>query len=621
MDDLSDKRPNRIAPVLLVTLGIVFILWVSQQGFEQGGGREATGTEAATAEPGETPSPAISPAAAVGESLPVLVHDFPDGLIVLSLVEHTRAHLFLYHPQNLPLTRITHGDWDDIHPAASPDGGRIAFSSNRGGRWDLYVLDLGDGNLEQITDTPEYDGAPSWSPDGQFLAYETLVEDQLDILITELAGTAESIRLTDDPAADHSPAWSPVGRQIAFVSARSGEPEIWLADLQNTDERFTNLSANPEGAEDRPRWSADGGQLAWASVEAGLHVLYLSTDLVSGQARPAGSGTWPTFSPDGATLLTVLDAPLRQFLAAYPAGSPDLVSLPPLALPGRVRGIDWAGLRIPVSLPAAFRAAAEATPAPLWIPATAAATAAVPGRSLLVSLGDVDAPDPRLLEEVDEAFNALRARAAARLGWDLLATLENAYVSISSPLPPGLGNDWLYTGRAFALDGAVAQAGWIVLVREDYGVQTYWRVYVRARLQDGSQGEPLRLPPFDLNARFLGDPEIYENGGVRLDDVPGGYWVDFTALAAEYGWERLPALLNWRAFFQGARYNAFVFTGGLEWEAAMLDLYPPEALITASPITPVTPTLTPTRTATPSRTPSPTITPTATISPSPTLDE
>ncbi|HUF39415.1 MAG TPA: hypothetical protein VMN57_12895, partial [Anaerolineales bacterium] len=433
MDDLSDKRPNRIAPVLLVTLGIVFILWVSQQGFEQGGGREATGTEAATAEPGETPSPAISPAAAVGESLPVLVHDFPDGLIVLSLVEHTRAHLFLYHPQNLPLTRITHGDWDDIHPAASPDGGRIAFSSNRGGRWDLYVLDLGDGNLEQITDTPEYDGAPSWSPDGQFLAYETLVEDQLDILITELAGTAESIRLTDDPAADHSPAWSPVGRQIAFVSARSGEPEIWLADLQNTDERFINLSANPEGAEDRPRWSADGEKLAWASVDAGLHVLYLSTDLVSGQARPAGSGTWPTFSPDGATLLTVLDAPLRQFLAAYPAGSPDLVSLPPLALPGRVRGIDWAGLRIPVSLPAAFLAAAEATPAPLWIPATAAATAAVPGRSLLVSLGDVDAPDPRLLEEVDEAFNALRARAAARLGWDLLATLENAYVSISAP--------------------------------------------------------------------------------------------------------------------------------------------------------------------------------------------
>jgi TolB protein len=304
----------------------------------------------------------------------------------------------------------------------------------------------------------------------------------------------------------------------------------------------------------------------------------------------------------------VLDSPHRQYLAAYPAGAQDLVSLPPLALPGQVRGLDWAAVRIPDPLPGALQTASEGTPAPLWAPVTETAATGVAGRSLLVGIGDVDAPDPRLLDEVNESFNALRARTAARLGWDLLAGLENAYVSISSPLPPGLFNDWLYTGRAFALSTAAAQAGWIRVVREDYGVQTYWRVYVRTRLQDGSQGMPLKEAPFDLNARFQGDPTVYEQGGVQVESIPGGYWIDFTDLAQAYGWERQPALLNWRAFYQGARFNEFVLSGGLEWEAAMLNLYPPEALITASPITPVTPTTTPTRTPTPTVTPSPTST-------------
>jgi TolB protein len=473
MDDTPAPRRIRIIPLLTVVLLLVFVLWIFQQGSLAGGDRPATATQPA---PGATgtrpPEPAASTTAAVGESLPVLVHDVPAGLLVLSLVENTRAHLFIYHPEQLPLTRITSGDWDDISPAVSPDGSRIAFSSNRGGSWDLYILDLADGTVEQVTDTPEYDGSPTWSPDGLFLAYESLLDEGLDILVGSADGSTDPIRLTDDPGADHSPAWSPEGRQIAFISTRTGEPEVWLADLQNTAERFTNLSANPQGRESHPAWSPGGGSLAWASIEAGLHTLYIAPAGSAGRPVPAGSGDWPVFSPDDATLLAVLDAPQRQFLAAYPAGSPDLLSLPPLALPGRVRGIDWADIRIPDPLPASLQTASEATPAPLWAAATSIAPTGVANRSLLVDIGDVDAPDPRLLDEVDESFNALRARSAARLGWDLLAALENAYVSISSPLPPGLFNDWLYTGRAFSLSNAAIQAGWILLVREDYGVQS-----------------------------------------------------------------------------------------------------------------------------------------------------
>ncbi len=156
-------------------------------------------------------------------------------------------------------------------------------------------------------------------------------------------------------------------------------------------------------------------------------------------------------------------------------------------------------------------------------------------------------------------------------------------------------------------------AGWMAVVREDIGSQTYWRLYIRAQKQDGSEGEPIENPPWDLNARYDLDPVIYEDGG-KYGGVPAGYWVDFTSLAQAYGWERLPALPNWRNYYAGARFTEFVLTGGLDWYSAMLQLYPPDALFTATAVLP--PTLTPTITPVPSRTPAPTNTPRNTFTPS-----
>ncbi len=198
-------------------------------------------------------------------------------------------------------------------------------------------------------------------------------------------------------------------------------------------------------------------------------------------------------------------------------------------------------------------------------------------------------------------------------GWDALASLENAFVPLTTALDPGLGEDWLYTGRAFALNSLMINAGWMAVVREDIGSQTYWRLYIRAQKQDGSEGEPIENPPWDLNARYDLDPVIYEAGG-KYGAVPTGYWVDFTALAQAYGWERLPALPNWRNYYAGARFTEFALTGGLDWYSAMLQLYPPDALYTATPVFP--PTLTPTITPIPSSTPAPTNTPHNTFTPS-----
>jgi TolB protein len=155
----------------------------------------------------------------------------------------------------------------DIHPAISPDGSRVAFASNRGGQWDIFVLDLPTGEVTRLTDTPAYDGHPSWSPDGLWIAHDTYLEDNLDIVVRPVDGSQPPIRLTYDPRPDFSPAWSPQGRRIAFVSSRSGEQEIWLADLDKVEERFVNLSRNRQVEEDHPLWNASGDSLAWSGTE------------------------------------------------------------------------------------------------------------------------------------------------------------------------------------------------------------------------------------------------------------------------------------------------------------------------------------------------------------------
>lgn len=83
-------------------------------------------------------------------------------------------------------------------PVWSTDGSRIAFSSDKSGNFDIWVLSLEDWKLEQIT-----------------------TEEGLDV----------------------NPAWSPDGRRLAFISTRTGKMEIWIKDLKSGEMR--RLSAYP----------------------------------------------------------------------------------------------------------------------------------------------------------------------------------------------------------------------------------------------------------------------------------------------------------------------------------------------------------------------------------------
>lgn len=613
-----------LAILLVTNLAVLgWVVWPTTQGRAVDlpfAPKNATTTTSATASPTEI----VPTASAAPSSTPVPV-DLQDpaaveealrsqGLLILAMRDGQFSHLFAYHPLYLPLTRLTRNAWDDASPALSPDGQRLAYRSRQNGYWDLYILDLGTGEETRLTDTPEFEDSPTWSPDGLWIAYERYNGVSLDIYIQPLDDlSAEPIQLTDDPGIDRSPAWSPGGREIAFVSSRTGEEEIWLARLDNIDDRFYNASNSPQSLDRYPAWSPDGRYLAWSANNNGdPNLAVWDSSSPEQPARLVGEGDQVAWSPDGSTLFSNLGGPNATGLAAYAVTSQRL-SIPYMPLPGEIYGLTWVRGPLPEWLAGAASSPDQTPAQALWQPVLTKMIAPA-GRAALVELPDVTAPQATLQDAVDEAFVAMRQQIAQETGWDVLSSLENAFVPLTTPTLPSFQDDWLYTGRAIALNPLLLSAGWMSLTREDYQGQTFWRVYLKARYQDGSMGAPLTEMAWDLNARYSGDTRAYEQGG-QFGQVPTGYWIDLTEIARRYGWERLPSSINWRTFYGSIRFNQFVMTGGLEWRQAMADLYPPEALVTSTPL----PTFTSTSTRTPQQPPiSMTVTPMPTITSVPT---
>ena len=131
---------------------------------------------------------------------------------------------------------------------------------------------------------------------------------------------------------------------------------------------------------------------------------------------------------------------------------------------------------------------------------------------------DVRVDSAALSDRVNDSFDALRRATLDESGVDFLGQLEDAFWPITRPPEPGVERrNWHLTGRQFgflhsSIQGFPPPAE---IVREDLGVYTYWRVYVRVadEAQDGQLGEPLRRMPWDFLSRNQGDVEAYDQGG------------------------------------------------------------------------------------------------------------
>lgn len=480
--------------------------------------------------------------------------------------------------------RVTTHPAVDRNPVWSPDGSQFAFASNRSGAWDLFVYDIRLGRLFQVTDDLHFDDAPTWSPDGQWLAYESYVDENMDIYLVKVDGTQGPIRLTQDAAADYSPAWDQTtGRVIAFTSRRLGSPDIWLRSLDDPlGSRMVNVTSSPDVVEDDATFSANGRFLAFTTHQDDLRLI--NAVPINEQVNPAApirnlgqQGSRPSWSPDGESLVYVYQRANQSFLVA---GSVEAWGIAPQVYvsPGQLDHPSWTAVQFTPEMVAALEQIdGVAQDAPLFVEALANAD---PNSSQLFEL-TINAPYPYLNDQVDQSFAALRGRLLEEAGWDVLGRLDKLFEPLNARALPGHSpQSWNKAGRAFDLtfQDALSLQPQIEVVPEYVGNQLYWRLFVKTAVQDGTLGEPLRQIPWDFRARTGDDPRYYDEGGKLRSSIPAGYYVDFTAIAQDYGWERVPAGENWRTYFPDIRYWHFVNRQGLTWEQAMQQLYLPEEL-------------------------------------------
>jgi Tol biopolymer transport system component/tRNA A-37 threonylcarbamoyl transferase component Bud32 len=115
----------------------------------------------------------------------------------------------------------------EVAPSYSPDGKRIAFSSNRGGVRQIWVADADGTNSVPLTSFASgIAGSPKWSPDGQTIAFDARPEGNADVYTIPSAGGPVK-RLTEYVGEDVTPTWSPDGKWIFFISARAGRHEVF----------------------------------------------------------------------------------------------------------------------------------------------------------------------------------------------------------------------------------------------------------------------------------------------------------------------------------------------------------------------------------------------------------
>jgi len=219
----------------------------------------------------------------------------PDGkFLVYSSTRHSETtDIYMQRVDGLAVTQLTSDGADDAFPTFSPDGQHIAFASNRGGSWDIYMMDRTGKNIVQVTSGPSQDMHPSFSPDGTRIAYCSLNgRGQWELWIVNLV-TSERRQI----GYGLFPRWSPAKDRdvLAFQRARNRGGRwfsIWTCEIADGEARsITEVAESSNAAIISPGWSPDGRQLTYATI--------LEPNAADAHGKPTGQQDIWTINADG----------------------------------------------------------------------------------------------------------------------------------------------------------------------------------------------------------------------------------------------------------------------------------------------------------------------------------
>jgi Tol biopolymer transport system component len=241
--------------------------------------------------------------------LSVAVPGVPHGIAMTSNRDGNNE-VYVMDPNGQNQSRVTDNTMNtsnDQRPDISPDGNQIVFSSNRDGNFEIFVMNSDGSNLRQLTVTGGLlaNSWPRWSPDGEWIAFQSGVPNTSDFKIYRIRPNGDDLThvTSDYPGLNQFPAWSPDGTRLAIRR----DNDIYL--INSTDGSDPVRLTNQGTVNQMASFSPDGTQIAFLSNREGYASVFImnsdgSGDQVNFTPRPLGyTGTWtsraPAWSPNG----------------------------------------------------------------------------------------------------------------------------------------------------------------------------------------------------------------------------------------------------------------------------------------------------------------------------------
>jgi dipeptidyl aminopeptidase/acylaminoacyl peptidase len=208
-----------------------------------------------------------------------------------------KSHIWIIDVATGAATQLTSGDrWNDSDPQWSPDGSRIAFVSNRTGREqdgddnsDVWVVPASGGEPARISDHPDGDNSPRWSPDGKTIAFIGRNKDGDPPMLWLASSDGEAISTLVYPAEELFPSeltWAERGKALYFNAGNHGEIHFYRLDLATR--QVTTLTRGPRAVRRLSLHDASGTLAYLGNDFTHLDELYVARRDGSAERRLTG---------------------------------------------------------------------------------------------------------------------------------------------------------------------------------------------------------------------------------------------------------------------------------------------------------------------------------------------